>query len=213
MIETRLSPQTIDRLIQYRKVLIGYEYTVNPYVFSHHLAQAVHTKPATVRRDLMLAGARGDVKQGYEVNSLIASINQILDEAGKPKVCFVGGFSLEHLVIEQLERSMSGLSVVAHFYFDTPTAQSVTIPSFPLTELPSKVKQLGISLCVLAVSHDYANDIARIVVESGIRAILNFTSARLQLPKHVVVEDYDMASRLELLSWQVSQQALSNNST
>lgn len=210
MTETRLSTQTIERLIQYRKVLMGYEYLVNPYVFSHHLAQAVHTKPTTVRRDLMMVGATGDVKQGYEVNALIASINHILDKAGKPKVCIVGGFSLEHLIIEQLERSMSGLSVVAHFYLDAPPESHAAVPCFPLTELPSKVKQLGISLCVLAVSHDYANDIAQIIVESGIQAILNFTSARLQLPKHIVVEDYDMASKLELLSWQASKQFSSN---
>ncbi|MCC7319024.1 MAG: redox-sensing transcriptional repressor Rex, partial [Bacteroidales bacterium] len=63
------------------------------------------------------------------------------------------------------------------------------------------IKQENILICALAVPKEFAKDISLILVNAGIIGILNFTSAQLQVPSHVYVENYDLLAKLEKIAY------------
>ncbi len=63
------------------------------------------------------------------------------------------------------------------------------------------IKKNKIDLCVLAVPREFAIEISKKVVDSGIKGILNFTSVHLNVPKDIYIEEYDMISKLEKLAY------------
>ena len=53
---------------------------------------------------------------------------------------------------------------------------------------------------ILTVSPPYAQDIADIMVDAGIRAIWNFTPITLKVPDYVILQREELASSLTVLS-------------
>jgi redox-sensing transcriptional repressor len=67
--------------------------------------------------------------------------------------------------------------------------------------------QESIELCVLAVPTSFVGDISKIIVDAGVKGILNFTSFHLKVPKEIYVENYDMISKLEKLAYFTNKDA------
>lgn len=196
-----LSEQTVERLSQYRHILQNYQYLQHAYIFSHSLARIIKATPATVRRDLMLIGVNGSVHKGYDIGELLAKINEALDGDEPDKVCFVGIGQLGKAVSEQLHERETKLKITASFYFDPSQATETDIPCYHIGQLSEIIKKENILICALAVPKEFAKDISLVLVNAGIIGILNFTSAQLQLPPHVFVENYDLLSKLEKIAY------------
>ncbi|HXE60807.1 MAG TPA: redox-sensing transcriptional repressor Rex, partial [Gemmatimonadaceae bacterium] len=71
----------------------------------------------------------------------------------------------------------------------------------PLADLPEETKRQQPDIAVLAVPAVAAQEVADLVVQSGIRAILNFAPHQLQVPDTVAVKAVNMAIELEGLSF------------
>lgn len=196
-----LSEQTVERLSQYRHILQNYQYLQHAYIFSHNLARIIKTKPTTVRRDLMLIGVNGSVHKGYDIGELLVKINEALDGDEPDRVCFVGIGQLGKAVSEQLHERETKLKITASFYFDPSQASETDIPCYHIGQLSEIIKRENILICALAVPKEFAKDISLILVNAGIIGILNFTSAQLQVPSHVYVENYDLLAKLEKIAY------------
>ena len=59
------------------------------------------------------------------------------------------------------------------------------------------IKKLDISIAILTVPPDAAKDIAKLLADSGIKGILNFTSVHLDIPDDIYLKDYDIITSLE----------------
>jgi redox-sensing transcriptional repressor len=73
----------------------------------------------------------------------------------------------------------------------------------PATALAGRVRELGIALGIIAVPADAAQSVADSLVAAGVRGILNFAPAPLNVPKSVSLSSVDLAIQLESLSYQV----------
>ena len=71
--------KTIGRLSQYRRALLICTLKGKTHIFSHEIAAIQHVTAVQVRRDLMLIGFNGSLKQGYNIRDLIKVISEILD--------------------------------------------------------------------------------------------------------------------------------------
>ncbi|MCK9290925.1 MAG: redox-sensing transcriptional repressor Rex [Bacteroidales bacterium] len=203
-----LPEKTVERLSQYRRVLLNYQYVQNSYIFSHVLARILKINSATVRRDLMLIGVEGDLHKGYDIGYLIQEIGKAIDSREAKKVCFVGIGEFGKTVAEYFHAMESKLIIAANFYFDGHKAVIRSdVPSYPLSRISEIVSQENITICVLAVPNEFAHDISTILIHAGIRGILNFSSAFLQLPPTVYVENYDMITKLEKIAYFVKDDA------
>ncbi len=198
----QLPENTVERLSHYRRVLLNYQFLDHAFIFSHNLARLSKTNPVTVRRDLMLINVSGDVHKGYIISDLIAQISKAIDSDQTEKVAFIGIGDLGKTVYEYFTQFNEKLVVAAAFKFGA--VKSVTqddVPLYNIADLMQVIKNEGITICVVAVPREFANDISQILVNSGVRGILNFSSVPLQLPSHIYVEQYDMIIKLEKIAY------------
>lgn len=203
MRNTGLPEKTLERLLAYRRVLHQFQYLQRGFIFSHHLAQLAQTRAANVRRDLMLLGVEGDVHNGYPIQSLLQVIDQTLDISRMQAVCFVGMGEPGLGLYEVLLASDTTMVLKAQFFLGPHEHLLSGVPAYSIAEMPEVIRAEKIRIAVLAVSRDYAREISTLLVSSGIVGILNLTPATLQLPPHVVVENFDLSSKLEKIGYYI----------
>jgi redox-sensing transcriptional repressor len=68
-------------------------------------------------------------------------------------------------------------------------------------ELP---RPLGLRLGILAVPPSGAREVANLLIDSGVEALLNFTGTALVHPKEVVVRNVDMTHELAILAYHLT---------
>ena len=201
MIEN-LPPNTVERLSNYRRKLLSYPYQEKPFIHSHRLAHLLKINPAHVRRDLMLIGFTGDVHKGYEIEKLIIEIGKAIDCQHKRKVAFIGIGDLGRAVAEAFNQDNSKLEVAATFRLtEEPEIQFQNVHCYNVSKMKQIIRQKNINLAVIALPNANVDEITKLIVDAGVKGILNFTSAHLKVPDTVFVENYDMMSKLEKLSY------------
>ncbi|MDR0375152.1 MAG: hypothetical protein LBH85_05450 [Treponema sp.] len=75
----------------------------------------------------------------------------------------------------------------------------------PIGKLESAVKNMDIKMAVLTTPQEETQAMADTLVRAGIRAIWNFTPARLKTHGNVAVTNEDMAVSLAVLSQQLKE--------
>lgn len=197
-----LPANTVERLSLYRRILLNFPIQEKPNIHSHQLAHLLKINPAHVRRDLMLIGFTGDIHKGYDIQSLIKSIGQAIDCIHIQKVAFVGIGDLGRAVADYFNHQDAKLKVVATFRInDEPTVQFQDVKCYNISRMKQIMRKEKIELCVLAVPASFAEDISKVVIDSGVKGILNFTSVHLKVPDTIYIEHYDMISKLEKLAY------------
>jgi redox-sensing transcriptional repressor len=194
----RLPEKTVERLSQYRRILLNYQFLEHAFIYSHNLARIVKTNAANVRRDLMLIGMSGDFHKGYDINELLSKINLALNYERVTPIAFVGMGELGRSVAAHFGQHNPAMQIVATFVFGKPPAEIVDgIPVYNISQLQKVIKETSVELCVVAVPAEFARELTSIMVSSGVTGILNFSPVQLQVPAWVHVEQFDIITKLE----------------
>ena len=75
----------------------------------------------------------------------------------------------------------------------------------PAAKLESLIKELRVTLVILAVPASAAQLVAECSVNAGIKGILNFAPVQLQVPDGIPVENVNLVMELEALSFQITR--------
>ena len=160
-----------------------------------------------MRKDLAVTGIVGKPKVGYETALVIEAIESFLgwDNANHAFVIGAGSLGTAFLGFERF--SEYGLKVLAAFDIDDAKIGSKIHDKdvFHLERLPGLVKRLHVRIALLTVPTAAAQEVASYLINSGIKAILNFTPAKLELSSDCIVEDVNIAASLAALSSRLSQ--------
>jgi redox-sensing transcriptional repressor len=198
-----LPDKTIERLSQYRRNLLITLAKGKEFIFSHEIAQLLHITPVQVRRDIMLIGYNGTLRRGYDIKELIDLIGNIIDTEQGQNVCIMGLGNLGKAILNYFAGKRPKLKIVAAF--DTNPEKIghlyAGVPVLQVDELKEKMVSLDISIGIITVPFDKALETANLLVDSGIRGILNFSSKPLNLPEHVYLEEYDMITSIEKVAY------------
>lgn len=199
----QLPDKTVERLSQYRRNLLISLSKGKEFIFSHEIAQLLHITPVQVRRDIMLIGYNGTLRKGYDVKELIELIGRIIDTDNGQNVCIMGLGNLGKAILKYFSGKRPKLKILATFDTNTEKIGQLYagVPVFHVEELKQKVEEMNISIGIITVPFDKANETAEHLVEAGIRGILNFSSKPLNLPDHVYLEEYDMITSLEKVAY------------
>lgn len=177
---------------------------------SEELGAAVSVPAAQVRKDLTFLGELGRPGVGYEVLSLAAHLEDILGIINDKEAILVGAGRLGTALAGYDGFRNYGLDIVALFDVD-PDKVGQTIGAktvFPLTKLPNLVQRLNIQIGIVTAPSSVAQSVADLMVAAGITVIWNFAPCHLKVPDHVWVENEDLASRLAMLSYHITQQRI-----
>ena len=203
MLEGKLPEKTVERLSEYRRSLLNCLAEGKSHIFSHDLAKLHNITAVQVRRDIMFVGYTSAQRKGYDIKEMIEVIGRILDADTGLNVAIVGIGNLGRALTSYFSGKRSKLNIVAAFDNDPEKIDRVIagVPCYHVSKIAEVVKVQGITLGIITVPSDFAAEICKSLVLSGVTGILNFTSVPLNVPEHVYLENSDMITLLEKVAY------------
>jgi len=127
------------------------------------------------------------------------SISEIIDAPQMQNVALVGLGHLGRAVLDYFQGRRPRLQIIAAFDTDPGKINRVILGCrcYHTDEMEEVIKENNITVGILAVPVDEAQEIATRMVNAGIRGLLNYAPMRLQLPNDVYVENRDMIMAVE----------------
>ena len=199
----RIAESTVRRLSLYLRFLEEFEAHGHQTISSGELAAQGGTTSAQVRKDLSFFGSFGKRGLGYSVSALSASLRDILGLDRQWNVIIVGAGKIGAALAQYKGFRDRGFKVVAVYDADHARVghalDGITVRD--QKELESDVAKLKPQIALIAVPAEAAQPLVDRLVKSGIRAILNFAPAPIQVPANVTLRAVNMALELEILSY------------
>ena len=203
----KLPPRTVERLSKYRRLLDKYRELDEAHIFSHKLASLLNLTPEQVRRDLMLIGLTGNHRRGYNIRALVDRIGNTIDRKEGHHVALVGIGNLGRAVLGFIRKAESKMKVVAAFDIDAKKVNTTItgVPCFEVADMARIIKRDNIRIAVLTVPPEVAAFTATLLLQAGIKGILNFTSVHLDVPPEIYLKDYDIITSLEEIGFFIEE--------
>jgi redox-sensing transcriptional repressor len=159
-----------------------------------------------VRKDLSLFGSFGKRGTGYGVPELARELRAILGLGHTWRVALLGAGRIGSALFDYGEFRARGFDIVA--VLDNDPAK-VGQPWGPVVirhpdELEAVVSELEVDTVILAVPAQAAPELAQRAEAAGVRGILNFAPVRLHLAEGVPVQNVNVVTELEALSYRMA---------
>ncbi|MGC9322808.1 MAG: redox-sensing transcriptional repressor Rex, partial [Kosmotogaceae bacterium] len=160
-----------------------------------------------VRKDLSYFGEFGKRGVGYGTELLLDSISEILGIRKKWNTCIVGMGNLGMALANYPGLSNSGF--IAKALFDNnPNKIGIPMPNDLVIESTSLLKEIvrerNIEIGVITVPASAAQSTAELLIEAGIKGMVNFAPVRLSLPPEVRNEEIDISVSFRSLAFNMT---------
>lgn len=198
-----IAESTVRRLSLYLRFLAEFDAKGQSTVSSGELARSGGTTSAQVRKDLSFFGSFGKRGLGYGVKDLIASIREILGLEQDWSVVIIGAGKIGAALAQYRGFTARGFHVVGVYDAD-PAKVGTTLGGISVradADLERDIAKHKPRIAVLCVPADAAQPIVDRVVKAGMKAILSFAPAPLQVPADVTLRAVNMATELEILAY------------
>lgn len=199
----KISDSTIRRMSKYYRSL---EFLIEKgveTVSSDQLAEMDGITSAQVRKDFSFFGTFGKRGLGYNCNILKNQISEILGLNRTWNVVIIGAGNIGRALVAYAEFKKQGFKISLILDND-PKKIGKEIHGIKIQDY-KKVKNLvnekKIEIAIIAVPVNTAQQVADTLVDSGIKAILNFAPISLKVPDKVQVKNENMAIEIESLSY------------
>ena len=172
-------------------------------VSSHALGDRLQITPAQIRKDLSYFGRFGKQGRGYNVGYLLQELRNIMGLDQDWRAALVGVGRLGRAIISYPGFSREGFKVVA--IFDASPSlmgtqlDGVTIRS--MEDLGPVIRELGVHIGIVAVPEEHAQGVVDLLIESGVKGILNYAPISPQVPEGVWVRNIDPVLSLQTLTF------------
>ena len=204
-----LSDRVVQRLTEDLSILKEvrkYEDGIN----SIELSKIMDTTSAQVRKDLSTFGEFGVRGKGYDIDKLIEIIEDILGINKVNDLIVVGYGKMGEMITSNSKVMGKGFRIVGVFDND-PQKINHEIPGNlkiqNVDEVEDFIKNSSnkVETAILSVVKEQAQTAAEKLVKNGIKAILNMTTYKLELPKNIVVVNMDISAKLQELNfWRIN---------
>ncbi|MCJ7812302.1 redox-sensing transcriptional repressor Rex [bacterium] len=193
-----VNKKSISRLSRYRKALFRFKELGFVKVFSDTLGEAVGVTASQVRKDFSLFGIPGNKRGGYQIDTLIDKLQNILGKDYDQKVIIVGIGNIGNALIKYKGFEREGIKIVAGFDIDPAKVnKKSTVPIYPLDEIHSYVKRHGITIGIIAVPEIVAQEVCDKMISAGIKGILNFAPLRYKGAENAMINNVNLQAELE----------------
>jgi len=199
----RTSEKNIERLLLYRRVLISFKNGGKTNIYSKQLASLADCTPEQVRRDIMSIGYSGSPVHGYDLEKLTNSISEFLDSNNLQKVALVGLGHLGRSIIDYFQGRRPKLTIAAVFDKDPDKIDRVMhgCRCYSTEKILEVIPKEDINVAIIAVPASGAQGVADLLVQAGIKGILNYAPVKLTLPPDIYVENRDMILAVEKVAY------------
>ena len=204
-----ISDRVVQRLTEYLSILKEvrkYEDGIN----SIELSKIMDTTSAQVRKDLSTFGEFGVRGKGYDIDKLIEIMEDILGINKVNDLIVVGYGKMGEMITSNSKVLGKGFRIVGVFdndpkKIDQEISGNLKIQNVEEVEEFIKSSSNRVETAILSVVKGQAQTAAEKLVKNGIKAILNMTTYKLELPKNIVVVNMDISAKLQELNfWRIN---------
>jgi len=202
----RVSEFTVRRLSNYFRILNDLEKRQISTVSSARLAEMCGVTSAQVRKDLSYFGNFGTRGLGYKVEELKDAIVQILGLDHSWSMALFGAGFLGHALFFHNGFREDGF-LFRHVFDVDPAKVGTTWSDVSISAQKDAQKILTdspVEIAVIATPPDAARELVDMLVDVGIRGVLNFAPTQLSVPDGVWLRNVNLAVALESLSFYLS---------
>jgi len=157
----------------------------------------------TVRRDISLLDLQCGSSVGYNIAELKKAIQQKFNIGERIHNCCIVGLGRLGSALLYFE-GFKETPFVMRAGFDSNVNRTEVLdspfPLYPLSKMESVVKNEKIDFAVLAVPEGDAVETAERLAKCGIKGIVNYTMAVLNLPPYIRVENISIVDALQRVS-------------
>ena len=198
----KISNNVIRRLPKYLRKLDDLTAAGVERISSSELGRQMGLTPSQIRQDLSCFGEFGQQGYGYNVVALRQEISKILGMDRNFSCVLVGVGNIGHALISHFNFDNFGFNLLGAFDVKSDLIGSDIsgVPVFDIKEVRSKLNELQPDAAILCIPSFYANEVAPVLVDCGVRGIWNFTNVELDLPvQTTVIENIYFSDSLQAL--------------
>jgi redox-sensing transcriptional repressor len=193
----------IERLPVYARALAALEAQGREVVSSQDLGDELGVTPAQIRKDLSYFGRFGKQGRGYNVRRLHEELRQILGLDRTWDMILVGVGQLGRAILQYGGFAPQGFRVTEAFDANPEMwgAQIGAVTVRNVANLKSHLSARKADIGIVAVPASEAQGVIDILVEAGIKAILNYAPIAAHVPPGVHVRQVDPVLELQSMTY------------
>ena len=171
------------------------------FVSSTQISKEINIDASQIAKDFSYVIISGRTRVGYDIDTLIAVLEDFLGFTNLHKAFLFGVGSLGGALLHDSGLNHFGLEIVAAFDVnpDLVGTQLNGIPIYHTDEFEQKMSEYDVNIGVLTVPIEIAQQITDKMVEGGIKAVWNFTPFRIRVPEHIVVQNTSLYAHLAVM--------------
>lgn len=201
-ISRELLPEpTLRRLPWYLAYVTMLKSNLIEYVSSTQIAKELNVDASQIAKDLSYLNIKGKTRIGYKVSTLEKELRDFLGFKKIHNAIIMGVGSLGAALIQDSGLSRYGLNITAGFDINPNiVGQKINgVMIFNSDELETRRKQFKAEIGIITVPVDKAQDVADMMIASGIKALWNFTPVRIRVAEGIVVQNTSIYSHLAVM--------------
>jgi redox-sensing transcriptional repressor len=170
---------------------------------SQEMAERLGISAAQIRKDLSQFGEFGKQGTGYDINFLIEQIRSILHVDRVWDIVVVGAGDIGSAIAGYQGFTDRGYKVAMVFDND-PEKIGKKLGPFIIQDIANiieAIKNCGIKVAMIAVPATRAQEVADLLVKSGVKAILNYAPISINVPPEVKVQYIDPVTHLQRMTY------------
>ncbi|MCX8082707.1 MAG: redox-sensing transcriptional repressor Rex [bacterium] len=199
--------ETVKRTITYLRYLEREKQKGIKIISSRDITSLLNIPPAQFRKDLSFFGEFGKRGVGYNVETLIKTLKELLGLDKKVKAVVIGAGRLGTALIQYPGFLDINVEIIGAFDNDAKKiGQTIKgIKIYNIEEIKKFIVKNEVKIAILCVPAEIAQNVSNILIEAGIKSILNFAPVVLFLPEDINIANVDMASEIGSIIYRMKE--------
>ncbi len=196
-----LPEPTIRRLPWYLSYVRMLDNMQVEYVSSTQISNELNVQSSQIAKDLSFLNIRGKTRIGYEVKSLVTVLEDFLGFNRHHNAVVIGTGSLGTALMQDHGLENYGLNIVAGFDVRSEVIGKKIggVPVYDIDQLADWRQKNDVSIAILTVPVERAQETADLAIASGMTALWNFTPYRIKVSDHVIIANTSIYAHLAII--------------
>ena len=170
---------------------------------SQELGERLGISAAKIRKDLSQFGEFGKQGTGYNIDYLADQLRKILHVNKVWDVAIIGIGDVGHALARYQGFTNRGFRIVLLFDND-PDKIGKQVGEFTINDIRNLVTMIqssGVKIAMLAIPVAHAQEVTNLLVQAGVKCILNYAPVNILVPSDVKVQYIDPVLHLQRMSY------------
>lgn len=189
-----ISRKTVSRALLYIRVLESLIKEKRNLVSSQELARLTGLTDVQIRKDISSFGKLGTPRIGYKTKELRDALEDFVLQQETVHLVLFGVGNLGTAILRYPGFHQGKIKIVAAFdKAPKKVGRKINgIMIYSVESAPEIIKKTHADIGLITVPKEHSQEVADLIVLSGLRGVVNFSPTSLTVPKNVFVRDIDL---------------------